>query len=64
MKLSLAAYSMTSFVKEADIEGKLNHVSEGAKLCENSRELEAGRIVFSALLPKDATNVVLVCSAK
>jgi hypothetical protein len=27
----LAAYSMTSFVKEPDIEGKLHHVSEGVE---------------------------------
>ena len=47
MKLSLAAYSMTSFVKEADIEGKLNHVSEGAKLCENSETRFDHRRFFS-----------------
>jgi hypothetical protein len=28
---SLAAYSMTGFFKEADIESKLHHVSEGEK---------------------------------
>jgi len=68
---SLLVSSMTSFVQEANIEGKLHHVSEGSWLCENAKIRDGDRRNYSSKtaltakraselnLPNDPKNVIL-----